>query len=143
MLKKGSLLERVVTTFVTVFVAFTPATLAFTRSDTKAWLLTAGGAALGAVIALGKNAVFKPNTTVVWVNVMERFAWSFIEGACAVAPAVINLSNLKGLTGLAIAMAVGGGNAMLSLAKNLTAAASQAPVTKMLNTELGGPAPAL
>lgn len=138
-----SLLERVVSTFVTAAIAVLPVTMAFTASDTKAWVLTAIGAGIAALIALLKNATFKPTTTVVWVNVAERAGWAFVQGSAATLPATLNLSDLHGLQAIFVAALVGGGNAILSFAKNLTAAASQAPATVMLNADIGGPAPAL
>lgn len=136
-----ALLERVITTFVTAAIAVLPATLAFTADDTKAWALTAAGAGLAALIALLKNATFKPTSPVVWINIAERAAWSFVQGAAAALPATLDLANLRGLQAIFVVALVAGGNAILSFAKNLTAAASQTSASVMLNTELGGPAP--
>lgn len=135
-----SLAERVVTTFVVAFVGALPFTMVLTVSDTKAVGLAAAGAGLAAVIALAKNGVFNPTSTNVWLNVAERGAWSFLQGAAAMVPVTINLADLGGLKSIAFAALSGGVTAVLSFAKNLTAAASATNASKALNVQLGGPA---
>ena len=92
------------------------------------WTLLSAG--IGAVIALAKNAAFHPNTRNKLLNILERAAWSFIQGAIGVLPATLSLQSGNDVRAYAQAAFSGGIAALLSFAKNLTAgAASDAPTS--------------
>lgn len=117
----NTILKRVAWTFGITFVGALPIAVNLAHDNLKAIGLTALGAGIAAAISAVKTAVWKPSSPSDLINIVERGAWSAVQGAVAALPTTITYTK-GGLVAAAWMAASGAASAILSVAKNASLA---------------------